>query len=228
MDILIGRNGNQPFALTEPSISKQHAILHVDEATGKMTLRDNNSTNGTYIYANDRTYKHISGETPVGKETIVRLGAKITFKIKELLPEEKPYDITHLRNIYKTWNINKMEIERQSSNIMMLRMASLGLGTVIGIVFYALIPKDFMGEDNEMAGNIVKALGGLLSIAICWFAVDSKNKALIKRKDDNDQFFKTKYRCPKCGYHFGSKIYDNILAEGKCSNPNCKCKFTGH
>ena len=42
MDILIGKFGNQPFKLTEPSISREHALFHLDEATGKMTLRDNN------------------------------------------------------------------------------------------------------------------------------------------------------------------------------------------
>ena len=33
--------------------------------------------------------------------------------------------------------------------------------------------------------------------------------------------------CPKCGYHFGTKLYENILAEGKCPNSSCKCKFKG-
>lgn len=57
MDILIGKFGNQPFKLTEPSISREHAFFHMDEATGKMTLRDNNSTNGTWIMAANGNFK---------------------------------------------------------------------------------------------------------------------------------------------------------------------------
>ena len=53
MDIIIGKQGNQPFKLTESSISRQHALFHLDEATGKMSLRDSNSTNGTWILAKD-------------------------------------------------------------------------------------------------------------------------------------------------------------------------------
>ena len=56
MDILIGKQGNQPFALTENSISRKHAILHVDKVTGKMTLTDNGSLNGTYLRLNDGSF----------------------------------------------------------------------------------------------------------------------------------------------------------------------------
>ena len=53
MDIIIGKQGNQPFKLTESSISRQHALFHLDETTGKMFLRDSNSTNGTWVLARD-------------------------------------------------------------------------------------------------------------------------------------------------------------------------------
>ena len=64
MDIIIGKQGNQPFPLTESSISRHHAILHVDDKTGKVYLRDNNSTNGTYIL-NNNNFVRIFKEIPV-------------------------------------------------------------------------------------------------------------------------------------------------------------------
>lgn len=232
MDILLGKQGNQPFPLTEPSISRQHALFHYDPKTGVMTLQDNNSTNGTWILCKDGTYKRLNGTIIVGAETVVRLGAKQTFRIKDLLkgsqtkePEQKPVDISELRNVYEAYSQNKMTLEAKTSNIMMWRMTSMSLGTLVSLVLTVFLPKDFAGDAT--VSTILKVIGSLVAIGLSWWIVDMKSRGLILRKDQNERFFRKNYCCPKCGYHFGSKIYDNILAEGRCPNNNCKCKFTG-
>ena len=250
MDILIGKFGNQPFKLTEPSISREHALFHLDEATGKMTLRDNNSTNGTWIMSASGSFKRLTGEVPVSLNTLVRLGARHTFRIKELMAQQPPktdtktidainaavdaaikdgaanaVDISELRNIYETYNRNKMSLEAKTSNIMMMRMASLSLGSIFAILLTMLLPKDFAGDTTASAA--IKVAGSIIAIGFSWIIVDVKNRSLIQRKDQNERFFRKKYCCPKCGYHFGTKLYENILAEGKCPNSSCKCKFKG-
>lgn len=230
MDILIGKFGNQPFKLTEPSISREHALFHLDEATGKMTLRDNNSTNGTWIMSASGSFKRLTGEVPVSLNTLVRLGARHTFRIKELMAQQPPktddaMDISELRNIYETYNRNKMSLEAKTSNIMMMRMASLSLGSIFAILLTMLLPKDFAGDTTASAA--IKVAGSIIAIGFSWIIVDVKNRSLIQRKDQNERFFRKKYCCPKCGYHFGTKLYENILAEGKCPNSSCKCKFKG-
>lgn len=127
--------------------------------------------------------------------------------------------------IYEAYNRNKMDLDMKQSNIMMIRMASMSLGGFLGLIMSMLIPNDFIGDEN--VGTIIKASGTVLAVAIAWVIVDIKSKSLIKRKDQNERYFKRKYCCPKCGYHFGIKLYENILAEGKCPNSSCKCKFTG-
>lgn len=232
MDILIGKQGNQPFKLDEASISRQHALFHYDKLTGKMTLRDNNSTNGTWLLGSDGKFKRLVGETMVRPNTLVRLGAKVTFRIQDLLTakstpkqEEKPIDISQLRRVYDIYTQNKLQLEAKSSNIMMWRMASLSFGSIFAIVLSMLIPKDFAGD--IVISSVIKIVGSLMAIGLSWFIVDAKSKGLINRKAQNEQFFHKKYCCPKCGYHFGTRLYDNILAEGKCPNNSCKCKFTG-
>ena len=238
MDILIGKHGNQPFKLTEPSISREHALFHKDEVTGMMTLRDKNSTNGTWIMANDGRFKRLVGEAPVGPNTIVRLGAKHTFMIKELLAggdghggydaggkKSVAVDISHLRAVYEKYQQDKMSLEAKTSNIMMWRMTSLSLGSIFAILLTMLVPKDFAGDTT--VSSIIKIAGSVVAIGLSWLIVDIKNKNLIRRKDENERNFRKKYCCPKCGYHFGTKLYENILAEGKCPNSNCRCKFTG-
>lgn len=227
MDIIIGRHGNQPFQLTESSISRQHAVLHVD-SNGQLTLRDNNSANGTWIRMNDGSFRRLSGETKVRPETTIRLGAQFVCSIQQILkkPEPAAVDISNLKDCYDEYMENKMAFEAKSSNIMMLRMASMSVGTVIGLLLALIIPKDFMGD--ETAGMIIKALATLISIGMAWLIVNVMNQKLIRKKRENEESFKRVYCCPKCGYHFGPKVYSNLLAEGKCPNNSCKCKFVGN
>lgn len=226
MDIIIGKYGNQPFKLIESSISRQHALFHLDEATGKMTLKDSNSTNGTWILARDGKFKRLVGEAPVGLNTLVRLGASATFRIKDLLVnEENPVDISKLKIVYECYNQNKMSLESKTANIMMWRMASLSLGGIFAVMISLILPKEVAG--NETISAIIKISGSILAIGISWFVVDMKSKGLIQKKDQNERYFKKNYCCPKCGFHFGLKLYENILAEGKCPNTSCRCKFTG-
>lgn len=227
MDIIIGKQGNQPFKLTESSISRQHALFHLDEATGKMSLRDSNSTNGTWILAKDGKFKRLVGEASVGLNTLVRLGAAFTFRIKDLLPvvnNNDPVDISKLKLVYENYNQNRMSLEAKTSNIMMWRMASLSLGGIFAVMISLILPKEVAG--NETISAIIKISGSILAIGISWFIVDIKSKGLIQKKDQNERYFKKNYCCPKCGFHFGLKLYENILAEGKCPNSSCRCKFT--
>lgn len=226
MDILIGKHGNQPFKLTESSISREHAILHVDP-NGRITLRDNNSTNGTWILAKDGSFKRITGEVVVGPETFIRLGAQYTCTVKEFLkkPEEPPVDISNLRTLYETYNSNRMALEAKQSNVMMWRMMSMSLGGVVGFIIMALIPDEFVGNKAVEIG--VKILSVVLPVVVSYFIVSIMNKNIIRKRDANERFFKQNYCCPKCHYHFGAMVYHNILATGKCPNNSCKCKFTG-
>ena len=188
MDIIIGKQGNQPFKLTESSISRQHALFHLDEATGKMSLRDSNSTNGTWILAKDGKFKRLVGEASVGLNTLVRLGAASTFRIKDLLPvvnNNDPVDISKLKLVYENYNQNRMSLEAKTSNIMMWRMASLSLGGIFAVMISLILPKEVAG--NETISAIIKISGSILAIGISWFIVDIKSKRLIQRKDQNER-----------------------------------------
>jgi pSer/pThr/pTyr-binding forkhead associated (FHA) protein len=48
-ETIIGRNPNTDITLLDESISREHAIVEVDEATGTWTLEDLQSTNGTKV-----------------------------------------------------------------------------------------------------------------------------------------------------------------------------------
>lgn len=237
MEILIGKQGNQPFPITEASVSRQHAVLKIDDATKRMTLRDNNSTNGTWILSGSG-FKRLTGEMPVTPETLVRVGAVQTFKIKELLvskapvlppkkkPEEKPVDITHLRLVYENWHQKKMKFDEKTGSLMMLRIGAMSLSAAIVGPLSMLIPTDEWFE-SPAAGIFLKGGLTVVVVIVALLIVNMMNSNLIRNKEQNEQFFKRKYCCPKCGFHFGPKLYENVLAQGFCPNPSCKCKYTG-
>lgn len=229
MDILIGKEGKQPFPLTEASISRKHALFHLDERSGVMTIRDNGSTNGTYIKANDGSFTRINGEVKVGLNTMIRLGAIHVFKIKDLLqdsakPKDEAIDISKLRDVYEIYNTNRLSLEAQTSNIMMLRIGAMSVSGLLVNIIAMVIPQEMM---DQVIKSIIQIVGTVVALGLAWVIVDMKNQSLIRRKDQNERYFKKNYCCPKCGYHFGNHIYINILAEGHCPNKSCRCKFTG-
>lgn len=224
MEIIIGKQGTQPFPISESSVSRKHAVLSVNEANGQMILRDTNSVNGTYVLHNGQ-FVRIT-EAKVGMETTVRVGAVVTFKIKDLIKKQEPeqVNISHLRTVYTNYMQNKMDIEAKTGNIMMLRITAMSMSGVLISVISILLPADILGD--EKTTNIIKVCAVILSLILSWVLVDIKSRGLIRRKYENDKNFNSKYCCPKCGYHFGTKLFDNILAEGKCPNPSCRCKYT--
>jgi pSer/pThr/pTyr-binding forkhead associated (FHA) protein len=48
-ETIIGRNPTTDITLLDESISREHAILGIDEATGEFTLEDLQSTNGSKV-----------------------------------------------------------------------------------------------------------------------------------------------------------------------------------
>lgn len=223
MEILIGKLGNQPFQITEPSVSRKHAILVVDDHTGQMILKDNGSANGTYVMVNG-AFQRIN-QAKVGKDTVIRLGATLTFRVGELIKKKEPeaVDISKLRYIYETYNTNKMNLEAKAANVMMLRIMAMSGGGILSLFIFAFLPPDIVGDAQTT--NIIKAAISLVFLIIAWFLCESKNKSVIRKRNENETRFKKKYCCPKCNIFLGNKIFENIVAEGRCPNPNCKCKF---
>jgi len=106
----------------------------------------------------------------------------------------------------------------------MLRIASMSLSSLFVIIIPIFLPENVIDDTTK---KVIQVVGTILALIFSWVLVDMKNKDLIRRKDQNERYFRKNYCCPKCGFHFGARIYDNILAEGRCPNNNCKCKFTG-
>ena len=76
--IIIGREGNQPFPITQDGVSGRHASLTI-RTDGTWVLEDLNSMNGTYIRNKDFVFERV-GRKVIEKDTIIRLGSDDTIR----------------------------------------------------------------------------------------------------------------------------------------------------
>lgn len=228
--IIIGREGNQPFPIVDEYVSRQHAVFMYDDATGMMTITDKSRLGiGTFVRMGNQ-YQQVS-QCNVDPTTEVRLGPYFTFKIGQLFQmssvksqslslgqkkKQEKVDIADLRMIAEKYEETKIKLEQKQANINSLRSLTL-VGSLAGGGISAII------GGQEWYWHVI---GPVIAVIFCislmlYCSISSKN--IITNKNRNEKSFKISFCCPKCHVPFVGKLYENILAEGKC--PKCKIEF---
>lgn len=231
--IIIGREGNQPFAINDEYVSRQHAIFTYDENTGVMTLTDRSRPEvGTFVRMGNQ-YQQIS-QCNVDATTDIRLGPYFTFRVGQLFqttskpkqpstpqkPKQEKVDIAYLRKVAENYEGNKLKMEQKQANINSLRMMTI-MGSVAGSMISGLIM--VLGEDYKVVGTIVGFSITAIFLTSLLIYCSKVSKEVILKKSQNDKNYKISFCCPKCHVPFAGKLYENILAEGKC--PKCKVEY---
>lgn len=230
--IIIGKQGNQPFAINDPKVSRRHAYLVIDDQ-GRMQLVDNRSTNGTFIY-NGTAFIRITANQPypVSPESMIQLGPDTRFHVKRLLagvkkepPVQPPkkVDISQLRAISDNYSKHKIEIESKTGMISGLSSCMILVSLLAGGVSNVFTSSADLGE-NKTIWQAVLTIGiaAVLIVTLLSF-INRYKKKLILRRNNNEHEYALKYSCPNCKLSFKGKIYENVLAEGRC--PKCKTIF---
>lgn len=245
--VVIGKQGNQPFPINDPNVSRIHATLYIDEMTGTLTLVDS-STNGTFIY-NGTQFVRIPPHQKVNvrPDTMIRLGPETRFHISRLLvqngyhghsgghggpkgpiEEKKPpkkVDISHLHEISEEYKRRKLELEGKLNTLNGMRsftivasvMASAG-GGFLGSA---------LGLDTVQSGILIGVLLVVL-VTTLMIIINTSVRKVSAAREENEHNYAVKFCCPKCHYPFKGRYYENILASG-CPNPKCKAEFNeGH
>lgn len=226
--IVIGREGNQPFAINDDYVSRQHAIFTYDETTGVMTITDKSRPEvGTFVRMGNQ-FQQIS-QCRVDVSTDVRLGPYFIFNIKQLFqtsriqqPTPKPKvkaDIAYLRKVTQKYEETKVNLEQKQASVNSLRTMSI-IGSAAGGTITTIL--------SQMLEHPIYACLGGLSISVLFLVslmlyCSKKSKEIIIKKNMNEKSYKISFCCPKCHIPFAGKLYENILAEGKC--PKCKAEF---
>ena len=237
--ITIGREGNQPFTITDEYVSRQHAAFTYDEATGAMTLTDKSRPEvGTFVKMGN-TYQKVS-QCRVDASTEVRLGPYFIFRIGQLLPPPQPTagqlanamrtasvqqpakeDISYLRKVAENYEKTKLQLEQKQASINNLRTLSL-VGSFAGGGISAIIPK-VMGDSQDLYVLLIGPVIAVVFLVVLMMYCSKVSREIIVKKNKNEKNYKISFCCPKCHVPFSGKLYENILAEGRC--PKCKIPF---
>ena len=231
MEIIVGRNGQQPFEITDRSVSGKHLKL-ITMSDGNVLIEDLGSSNGTFING-VRIIKKV-----VSRNTVVQMGSTFTFCISDVLPEVKTssvprtpptpptpprpeYDEEILRkfqNLESVWNKyqeEKINLQKNNASKGFLRMLPMfvlgGLGYVISCI-------------PELADfRTAITLAGLgIGIIITWISYKSAT-SLPEQMEKLNQQFQIDYVCPKCKQFLGFTPFEGLKNRGQCSA--CKSKW---
>lgn len=235
--IVIGKEGNQPFPIHDPKVSRRHALLNVDEVSKRMLLTDCSSTNGTYIYNGSGFVRLYANQPyPVGFDTMIQLGTDTRFHVRRLFqqpgvqqkapqvkPQPKKVDIKSLRTVSEHYNNEKIRIDSKLSTVGGLRIFSVVISMLSGVGGKMIAAHLNLGEDAESLSWWIGAGLAVLLISILTLCISKLQTNIMRKRTQNEHDYAVKYCCPSCHTSFKGKVYENILAEGRC--PKCKAEY---
>lgn len=187
VNIIVGKEGNQPFPIKNAGVSRQHARITVEG--GRWTLEDLDSTNGTFVRDADGSYIRVS-RIGIEEDTVVRLGDEssngysfMAHHVLEENPENYAYEFSRLREWRDAF---RQERERcQSANRTKALVQIVFSMVVLGVTFIPAI-------DSKIQMMILRV--GLLVPPLYNFFVSGKNR--MQKIYDRQQAVLV---CPRCG-----------------------------
>lgn len=203
-EIIVGRMGQQPMHITEPSVAPQHAILR-KTAEDVYQIEDYESTKGIFVFGMRIKRKTIKAETPIV------LG---TFKtsVRHLLQD---YESVSLESVWIEYDTEKRQWDRKSMIVNYLRVLPSILTMLLGM---------FVGPELDNTTRMGITVG--LTIAVLIISMIASEKILAKknlRMAELNQKLQDTYICPHCHRFLGFTPY-RVLKEHKyCQKPDCGC-----
>jgi rubrerythrin len=240
MEIVIGREGNQPFRITEMSVGRKHAKLTV-LADGQLQLEDLESKSGTYIIPPGGQKRKVI-KTIITPDTRLFLGETYEVDMKQVLQgytekqrqeaerirleaekrakeEEVIREFEQLKTVYEQYSEKKIAMQRDSNMKNFSR-------TIPSIAMSAVFMLSFALGNAPWLTALKIVLGVLVFVFIGYTALQarrSQHDMPAKMAALNDQFM-IDYTCPACGTFLGFIPFEAAKKKKNC--PACKAKWT--
>ncbi|MDE6351547.1 MAG: FHA domain-containing protein [Muribaculaceae bacterium] len=219
MEIIIGRQGTQKTPITDPTVSRKHCKV-TDNGDGTFTI-ENLSSLGTKVDGVDivRKTANINSILQLGPTFSAPLGDLIGQvnsqpQISKLsLNETKTFDISHLKEVWESFNNKNIQIANSQRQINLIR----GL---LGVFTMGAMPTIFF------LGPIGYILTGIGVVGNIYSFVGMKNVETAEVKQRRLDEFDDKWICPNpdCGRSLIARNY-RLLIRNYQSCPYCKCKY---
>ena len=221
MEIIVGKQGQQPFDITDAEVSRHHLKI-TSLPNGRFQIEDNHSTNGTFVNGQRIIRKIVDGDT------LIQLGGNYTFKVIDAIGpiiearekeakeaaefEERFY---RLEQIYNNYSSSKVDIQKENAKKNYLRFVPMSLISMVGLVI-TLIPS--LGPIRSIIGPIA-IVAGLVLMAVAY----KSQSDMPERMEHLNRQFQIDYVCPKCKKFLGYTPFEGIKNQGQC--PYCKTKW---
>lgn len=217
--LIVGREGNQPFLITEEGVSRQHLQVMVpDKMEGTWIVKDLGSANGTFVQQQDGTFVRMYGTQQLSWNTVLRMGPDNmygrTFWLCQLTqtdPNDFSLQFAELNRQLNAFSAEKRQrIEKQDRE----KKQALITRAIVSITILALaliLPEIIPGMSDKSAMTFrIVGMGISGSILPLFF--------LTKKKDETSKDYKAVFRCPngKCG----RPLTEFDIRRGQC--PACK------
>lgn len=210
--LIVGREGNQPFPITEEGVGRQHLqVLVPDRMDGDWVVRDLNSANGTFVQRADGSFEQMYGVQHFSWDTVVRMGPANmygrTFWLCQLTQTDPNDYSLQFRKINRQLNTfieekkqQAEEQERQRTRKNFIRALILAVISA-GLIY--IIPPEY--QTARFA--VLPIAGAIVPLLL------QKKKVDCQSKD-----YKAIFRCPngKCG----RPLTEFDIRRGFC--PACK------
>ena len=231
MSIVVGREGDQPFKIDNPGVSRKHVQVE-DLGNGLFLLEDLNSSNGTFVN-NQKIIKKT-----VSLKDDIRLGATYPLSLQQLFPtaivaqpkqevskqskanneskqEMTAVSIRHLRNIRERYEYERTAILKEASTSQVKRMLPPIIVSAVLLVISLFL-------DGSLVAIVrpVVAIVGVVLLAYMTYKHYQVQASKPERLERAKKQYQIDYVCPQCKAFLGDLPFENIQNQGKCS----KCK----
>lgn len=223
MEVIVGRRGNQPFAITDMSVSGKHLKLTL-LADDTVAVEDLGSSNGTFVDG-VRIIKKV-----VKRDTRVRMGSAYSFCVGDAFPKNMTsqtpptateYSIRHLENVWNNYATGLEELSNKNKTInIVARISSVFTigGGVLGGILRTM-------EGLQDLSNISLIASGLGLIIMVYSIAQSYTFDYNKEKKKLDEQFEKDYICPnpECRHFLGYTKYSILRQDKQCRY--CRGKY---
>lgn len=239
MEIIVGKQGQQPFDITDPKVSRKHVKI-ISLPNGKYQLEDLGSSNGTFVDGQRIIRRVVTGDT------IVQLGGSFSFKVSSAFTEtttsrqtfishqtSSPYNqpqnqskepkideevlrqFDKLEAIYSKYMEDKIALQKDNAQKGFMRMVPMSIMGIVGLVI-GCVPQ--LGDFRLVISAVVVIVSGILLVK----AYNSQSNLPEKMEVLNRQF-QIDYVCPKCKCFLGFTPFEGLKNRTAC--PMCKTKL---
>ena len=209
-EVIIGKSGDQPFAIKNDCVSRRHARITID-AQGQWTLEDLGSSNGTFVQDENGEFMQVK-KVAIGEFTRIALGATTAagyyFYAHHILEENGSYE-AEMRHVIKTYQRlvdEKKELEEKNkTQATIIRILPPLVSALVMIIVFVFVPQYRMYI--AVSGVIATSLATMLGMyqaknTEAMKAIAEKQARLIRCPKCNRQLTPSDVQseqCPKCG-----------------------------